>query len=112
MIVFDKCYLAASFHLCYRRGRLGGRDVVNVMWSPPPESGLSITFLGVVFPGREGVGVGVVRGTCVDWRACFYSHTSDYAHAEAIAARVAVEVRGMNVDSILRLVDQVIAARG
>ncbi|KAK4413838.1 hypothetical protein Salat_2796600 [Sesamum alatum] len=96
--LYAKDYLLA-FQTANARGpSIGGRVVSEVRWTPPYSGNLAPNFAGFVLPDDQGASAGVVirdeYGECIDWKVAFWPHILERDHAEALAARFAVEMAG------------------
>ncbi|KAL0423119.1 UNVERIFIED_CONTAM: hypothetical protein Sradi_0846700 [Sesamum radiatum] len=67
------------------------------VWQPPDRESIKINFDAAVFDKGNRVGLGVIardwKGTCLAWRTMIISNICSPEHGEALAARLAIEVR-------------------
>ncbi|KAK4400699.1 putative ribonuclease H protein, partial [Sesamum angolense] len=67
------------------------------VWQPPDRESIKINFDAAVFDKGNGVGLGVIardwKGTCLAWRTMIIPNICSPEHGEALAARMAIEVR-------------------
>ncbi|KAL0326613.1 UNVERIFIED_CONTAM: putative mitochondrial protein [Sesamum angustifolium] len=67
------------------------------VWQPPDRESIKINFDAAVFDKGNGVGLGVIardwKGTCLAWRSMIIPNICSPEHGEALAARMAIEVR-------------------
>ncbi|KAK4400587.1 hypothetical protein Sango_1164800 [Sesamum angolense] len=67
------------------------------VWQPPDKESIKINFDAVAFDKGNGVGLGVIardwKSTCLAWRTIIIPNICSPEHGEALAARLAIEVR-------------------
>ncbi|KAK4389823.1 putative ribonuclease H protein [Sesamum angolense] len=67
------------------------------VWQPPDRESIKINFDAAVFDKGNGVGLGVIardwKGTCLAWRTMIIPNICSPEHGEALATRLAIEVR-------------------
>ncbi|KAL0409532.1 UNVERIFIED_CONTAM: putative ribonuclease H protein [Sesamum radiatum] len=66
-------------------------------WQPPDRESIKINFDAAIFDNGKGVGLGTIaqdwRGNCLTWRTMCLPNACSPEHGEAMAARLAMEVR-------------------
>ncbi|KAK8952445.1 hypothetical protein KSP39_PZI004212 [Platanthera zijinensis] len=76
------------------------RSAYRLAWKPPAQGFIKINFDGAVRSGPPMVGAGVIArdssGGCLDWRSAVQCHMDNPLVAEALAARLAIEMAVTN----------------
>ncbi|KAL0367264.1 UNVERIFIED_CONTAM: putative mitochondrial protein [Sesamum radiatum] len=72
------------------------RPNVNPCWMPPALGSLKVNFDAAIFKAQVGAGLSAVirneQGQCLRWQTKFVKHVTDPLHAEALAARMAIDM--------------------
>ncbi|KAK4384613.1 hypothetical protein Sango_3043000 [Sesamum angolense] len=67
------------------------------VWQPPDRESIKVNFDAAVFDKGNRAGLGVIardwKGTCLAWRTVIIPNICSPEHEEALAARLAIEVR-------------------
>ncbi|KAK4424903.1 hypothetical protein Salat_1683900 [Sesamum alatum] len=96
MVDFAKDFLSCFRFVNIWRPLSASHEIPQERLSPPPPRCLSDNFSGILLLVNEGVGARVVirdnRGVSICWRGVFFPHIQDIDHAEAMIARLSMEV--------------------